>query len=160
MVELVTVAALALVVLGVVGSVAPLLPGALLSLAGVYLYWWGTGFAEPSAVVLAAFTVVAVAAAAADYFGGALAAGAGGASTRTMLAAGVVGAALFFVTGPVGVLVGVAGTVFAVEFHRNRDARQGARAAAYATLGMLGSVVVQLLVTLSMLAAFLVVAFL
>lgn len=159
MVELVTLVALAMVALGVVGSVAPLLPGALLSLAGVYVYWWGTGFAEPSLAVLAAFTLVAVFAAVADYFGGAVAARAGGASTRTMLAAGVVGVTLFLVTGPVGVLVGVAGTVFAVEFQRNRDARRGLRAAAYATLGMLGSVVVQLLVTLSMLAAFLVVAF-
>lgn len=160
MVELVTLVALAIVALGVVGSVAPLLPGALLSLAGVYVYWWGTGFAEPGPLVLAGFTLVALAAAVADYLGGAIAAGAGGASTGTMLAAGVAGVALFFVTGPVGILVGVAGTVFALEFHRHRDARHGARAAGYATLGMLGSMAMQLVVTLSMLAAFLVVAFL
>lgn len=159
MVELVTLVALALVVLGVVGSVAPLLPGALLSLAGVYVYWWGQGFAEPSLLVLAGFTLVALAAAVADYFGGAIAAGAGGASRWTMLAAGVAGVLLFFLTGPVGILLGVAGTVFALEFHRHRDARRGARTAGYATLGLLGSMAVQLLVTLSMLAAFLVVAF-
>jgi uncharacterized protein YqgC (DUF456 family) len=160
MVELVTVVALALVVLGVVGSVTPFLPGALLSLAGVYLYWWHTGYTDPGLLALAGFTVVGVAAFAFDQLAGLVAAKASGASAWTSIAAGVVGFALFFVAGPLGVLLGVAATVFVLEYFRHADARRGVRTALYTTIGMLGSAVVQVMVTLSMLVAFLLVLWL
>lgn len=154
MVDAFTVVAFVLLLLGVVGTVVPLVPGAVLSLAGIYLYWWSTGYASPGVLLLAAFTVVGLAALLLDYFAGALSARAGGASMSTTIAAAVVGVVLFFVAGPLGVLVGVAATVFGVEFYRNRDAAQGAKSALYATVGMLASVVVQFLLTASMLAAF------
>lgn len=150
-------AAVALLLGGVVGSVVPLVPGAGLSLAGVYLYWWSSGYATPGTWVLAGFTLVSLAAVAADQFGGALAAGAGGASTRTVLLASVVSVPLLFVAGPVGLVLGVAGTTFAAEFYRTRNAGRGARAAGFAAAGVLGSAVVQLVVTLSLLAGFVVV---
>ncbi|MFC4552925.1 MULTISPECIES: DUF456 domain-containing protein [Halorussus] len=149
--DLLVVAAFALLVVGVIGSVVPLVPGAALSLAGVYLYWWQSGFASPGLLALAAFTVVGLFAVVADHFGGAMAARAGGASLLTTVLASLAGIALLFVAGPVGLLVGVMGVVFAAEFYRTRDARGGARAAVFAALGVLGSAVVQLLVTLSML---------
>ena len=157
--DLLLLAAVALLVVGVVGSVAPLVPGAALSLAGIYLYWWASGYATPGLVVLAAFTVVGVAAVLADHFGGALAAKAGGASLATTLLASVVGIALLLVTGPVGLLLGVMGVVFAAEFYRTRDAQRGLRAAAYAAVGVLGSAVIQFVVTLSLLVGFLFVVF-
>lgn len=160
MVEVLTVVAVALVVLGVVGSVAPVVPGALLSLAGVYLYWWQTGYADPGTLALVGFTVVGVAAVALDYLAGFVSAQVSGASAWTSVAAGVAGVALFFVAGPVGVLVGVAGTVFALEFYRHADARRGLRTALFTTVGMLGSAVAQVLLTLSMLVAFLLVVLL
>ena len=157
MVEALTLVAVGLLVLGVVGSVVPALPGAILSLAGVLLYWWSTGYADPSTVVLAGFVVVGVLAAAVDYFGGAAAAGVGGASRWTILAAGAVGFLLFLLVGPLGVILGVAGTVFGLELHRHGDVRRGGRAAVYAVVGVLGSAVVQLLLTGSMLVAFVLV---
>lgn len=157
MVEALTLVAVGLLVVGVVGSVVPALPGALLSVAGVLLYWWSTGYADPSTPFLVAFLVVGLLAAAVDYFGGAVAAGAGGASRWTVAAAGAVGLVLFFVVGPLGVLLGVAGTVFALELRRHGDARQGGRAALYAVVGILGSALVQLLLTVSMLVAFVLV---
>ena len=160
MVDALTLVAIGLAVLGVVGSVVPVLPGALLSVGGVLLYWWSTGYADPSALVLAGFVVVGLFAAAVEYFGGAVAAGVGGASRWTVVAAGAVGLVLFFVAGPVGVVVGVAGTVFGLELVRHGDARQGGTAALYAVVGILGSALVQVLLTASMLVAFvLVVAF-
>ena len=157
MVEALTLAAAALLVLGVVGSVVPALPGAALSVAGVLLYWWSTGYADPSTPVLAAFLLVGLFAAAVDFFGGAVAAGTGGAARWTVLAAGVVGFALFFLVGPLGVVLGVAGTVFLLELQRHGDARRGGRAAVYAVVGVLGSALVQLLLTASMLVAFVLV---
>jgi uncharacterized protein YqgC (DUF456 family) len=150
---IVLVVAVGLAALGVVGSVVPLVPGALSSLVGIYLYWWASGYAEPGPLLLAGFTVVGLFAFAADYFGGAMSARVGGASTVTTALAAVVGIALFFVAGPLGIVLGVAGTVFAVEFYRHQDPEQSLRAALYAAVGVLASTVVQLLVALSMLVA-------
>ena len=152
--DAVAIVALALLVAGVVGSVVPLVPGAALSLAGIYLYWWHTGYSTPGIVVLVAFTLVGLVAILADHFGGAFAARAGGASLRTTALASVAGIALLFVAGPIGLLVGVMGVGFAAEFDRTRDARGGLRAAVFAAVGVLGSALVQLLVTLSLLVGF------
>ena len=144
--------ALGLMAVAVAGTVLPLVPGALLSLVGVYLYWYSTGFAEPGTVVLAGLTLVGLFTLAVDYFGGA--------STTTVAIASLVGVVLLFVAGPVGLVVGVAATVFVVEFARNSDARQSGRAALYAAVGIFASAVAQILLTLSMLVAMLFVAFL
>lgn len=160
MVEVLTLVAAGLLVLGVVGSVVPAIPGALLSIAGVLLYWWSSGFADPSVPVLVGLLLVGVLALAVDLLAGPVAAGAGGASRWTVVAAGVVGFALFFIAGPLGVVLGVAGTVFLLELRRHGDVRRGGTAAVYAVVGVLGSAVVQVLLTGSVLVAFtLVVAF-
>ena len=154
MVELVIAfVAFALLVAGVVGSVTPQLPGAPFSLAGVLVYWWGSGFSDPGVFVLSALVVVALLTWVVDWVGGAAAAKIGGASTKTAIAAGLVGLVLFFFTGPLGVLAGVAVTVFAIEFYRQRDAQASLKAAAVTTAGMLGSAVVQALLTASILLA-------
>jgi uncharacterized protein YqgC (DUF456 family) len=150
--------AIALLLAGVVGSVVPVVPGAGLSLVGIYLYWWSSGYAVPGLAVLAAFTLVGVTAIVADQLGGALAASAGGASVKTTALASVVSIPLLFIAGPVGLVLGIAGTVFAAEFYRTRSAGQGARAAVFAAVGVLGSAVVQSVVTLSLLVGFVFVA--
>ena len=157
MVDIVVLVAIGLAVLGVVGSVVPLVPGTLTSLVGIYLYWWASGYTEPGPVLLAALTILGVLALAADYFGGAVSARAGGASTVTTLLAALVGVVLFFVAGPLGIVLGVAGTVFVVEFYRHQDPERSLRAALYAAVGVLASTVVQLLVTVTMLVALVVV---
>lgn len=151
--------AFALVALGVVGAVVPLVPSGLLSVAGVLLYWWSTGFAEPSALVVAALVGVGALTMLVDYFGGAIAARAGGASMRTTVAAVLVGTVLLFVAGPVGFLLGLAATVFAVEFAQHADAEAGLRVALYSTVGVLASSVVQVALTGSILLAFAFVVF-
>jgi uncharacterized protein YqgC (DUF456 family) len=145
--------ALGLLVAGVAGSVLPVLPGALLSLAGVYLYWWSTGYADPDLPVLVTLTAVGVLVFLTDYFAGAVSARAVGTPWTTSAIAGVVGVVLLFVIGPVGLLAGVAGVVFLAEYRRSGRSRESARAALYATLGVLASAVVQVLLTLSMLVA-------
>ncbi len=154
--NLFTLVALLLMVLAVAGSFTPVLPGALLSIAGILVYWWSTGYTSPGTFFLAAFILTGLTAALVDYFGGALAARAGGASSRTSLAAGMVGLLLFFVAGPVGILVGIAGTVFLREYMRTGEREKSLRAAAYSTAGVLGSAVVQFMVTVSLLLAFMI----
>ncbi|WP_129116418.1 DUF456 domain-containing protein [Halegenticoccus tardaugens] len=151
--EALALLAFVLLFVGVIGSVVPLVPGALSSLAGVYLYWHATSYAEPGPVVLAALTLVGLVGFVVDYFSGPIAARAGGASTLTTAVAAAVGVLLVFVVGPVGLVLGVAGTVFALEFSRNRDANASLRAALFASVGVLASTVVQVLLTASMLLA-------
>ncbi|WP_262177819.1 DUF456 domain-containing protein [Haloarcula laminariae] len=152
------VLAFLLLVAGVVGSLVPQVPGALLSLAGVFTYWYATG--EPGAGLLAALVLIGVLTWVVDFAGGALSARAGGASNATALLAGVVGLVLFFFTGPLVMILGVAATVFLVEFYRQQDARKGAKAALVTTAGMLASSVAQALLTGSILLAVLGVALL
>lgn len=152
-VDVVTVVAFLLLLAGVVGAVLPSVPGAVLSIAGVFLYWWGTGFSDPGPVVLAALLGTGVLAVLADWFGGVVAARVGGASTTSALLAGVVGLLLLFVAGPVGVLVGAAGTVFVVEYLKGRNAREGVVAAGAYVVGFFASALAQVLLTASILLA-------
>jgi uncharacterized protein YqgC (DUF456 family) len=154
MVDLVTVAALALLVSGVVGCVVPAVPGPPLSLAGVYLGWWGSDFSEPGTLLLVTLTLLGVLAIAADLAADVVSARIGGASLGTSLIAGAVGLVLLVVATPVGSLVGVVATVFVLEYRRHSDAVRGAKTAGVVVLGMLGSAVVQVLLTGSMLVAF------
>ncbi|QLD84335.1 DUF456 family protein [Natronomonas halophila] len=150
--------ALVLLVAGIVASFVPLVPGGGLSMAGVSYYWYATG--DPGILALLALLGLGALALVFDWLGGALAANAGGASLRTTAIAAVVTLPLLVVLGPLGLLVGVAGTVFALEYHRHGDVELGLRAAAYATVGVLASTAMQVLVTAAVLAGFLLVVFL
>ncbi|MBB6645173.1 DUF456 domain-containing protein [Halobellus ruber] len=156
--ELFVWVSLALVAGGVIGSVLPLVPGGLLSVGGVLVYWWATGYAEPSILLVAALVVVGLLATLVDYAGGAIAARAGGASLATTAVAVLVGLVLLLVAGPIGFVVGLAATVFVVEFAQHADAEAGLRVALYATVGVLASTAVQVLLTGSILVVVLLVA--
>jgi uncharacterized protein YqgC (DUF456 family) len=147
-----TLVALSLLALGVLGSAIPSVPGPLVSLAGVVAYALGGGTAIGS-VVLGALVVVGVVAVVADWPAGTLAAKYGGASWTASILGSVVGFVAFLATGPLGLIVGLAGTVFLVEAYRE-NTEHATRAAAYSTLGALGSVVVQVVLAFGMLATF------
>jgi uncharacterized protein YqgC (DUF456 family) len=150
--ELVTVLALLLLAGGVVGSAVPSVPGPLVSLAGVLAYALGGGSAVGTFTLLA-LVAVGVVAVLADWLSGTLAAKYGGASWTASLLGGVAGVVMFFVWGPVGVILGLAATVFLVEAYRE-DAQHATKAAVYSTIGALGSIVVQVVLSLGMLATF------
>lgn len=155
-----TLLAFGLLVVGVVGSVIPNVPGAVLSLAGVYLYWWNTGFAEPSTPLVAVITVLVVLVVIGGLFEDVIAARFSGASTLSATAAGLVGFVCFFVSGPVGMVVGSAVTVFVLEYRRQRDTKASATAATAVVLATVGSAVVELLVTIMLLIVMAAVALL
>ncbi|RQG90604.1 DUF456 domain-containing protein [Natrarchaeobius chitinivorans] len=158
--EVVAVLAIALLAGGILGTLIPLVPGGLLSLSGLYLYWWHSGFTEPGAVALVVLTALGILTLLAEFFGGSIAARAGGASWITTGSAAVVGIVLMLVSGPVGLLVGLFGTVFVLEYARNGALDRSARSALYATVGILASTAIQFLLTLSILLGFLVAVFL
>lgn len=147
----VTLVAFLLLAAAVAVAFLPGLPAGIVSLAGIVLYWWGSGFTEPGPVVLAVLVAVCLLAVLADWASGVIAAAVGGASTRTALLAGGVGLALLVVTGPVGMVVGSAGTVFALEFRNHRDAGRSLTAAGAYVIGFFASGVVQALLSFAVL---------
>lgn len=147
---------LAFLVAGFVGSVLPLVPGGLLSTAGVLYYWRVTG--DPSTLALALLVSLGLLAIVVDWFGGAVGARFGGASLGTTAAAVVAGLVLALVLGPLGLVAGIFAVVFGLEYRRHGEVERGARTAASATAGILVSTVMQVLLTVTMLAVFLVVA--
>lgn len=153
MVELALVVAIALLGGGMVGSLLPVVPSGLLSLAGVWTY--ALFGAEPiGPVVVAVLTVTALTAAALEHLGAPIAAKLGGSSTRVLVAATLAGLALIFVLGPLGVILGVLAVVFGAELWEGADLETAVRRSAVTAAGILASAVVQLLLTASILGTF------
>ncbi|MCH7661774.1 MAG: DUF456 domain-containing protein [Euryarchaeota archaeon] len=164
MVEIALAVAIALLVGGVLASFVPLAPGALLSLFGIYVYWWASGYSEPGAVFLVAATLIGLSALALDYLASALSTRASGASWKTTAIAAVVGVGLLFplnaqrasaITGPIGAVIGVIVATFALEFERSGELERSLRIAGYTLLGLLLSKGLQVLLTVGLLIAFL-----
>lgn len=154
------VVAFVLLVGGVVGSLVPVVPSGLLSLLGVYAYWFSTGYDEPGLFLLSGLTLVALVAMVVEWLSGAISAKVGGASTRTTVLATVVGFLGLLVWGPVGFLLGTAGIVFLLTLVENGDARESLRTAGVTLLGMLTSNVLQALLTGGVLVVMVLVALL
>lgn len=145
---LLTILAFALLVAGVVGSLWPKVPGAALSLAGVYLYWWETGFSEPGVVTLGLLTLVAVLVLVGRAFSSVIAARVGGASTVTATIGGFVGMVMFVFLGTTGLVIGTVATVFVLEYLRRRgDAKRSLVAALAVVFGTFASKLIQVLMT-------------
>lgn len=128
-----------LLLVGVVGCLLPRLPGVTASLAGVYLYWWTTGFSEPTALVVGVLTLVGGLAALSSVVADAVSARISDASPTTLLIAGAVGTALLVLTGPIGMILGTALTAFLLEYRRRRTVSAGARAALAVVASSVGS---------------------
>lgn len=152
--ETLTVLILMLLVAGVIGSVVPLMPGALLSLSAVVIYFFRAD--DPSVLFTVFGVLTASFALIVDWFAGSIAAKYGGASNKTSLMAGIAGIFGFFLLGgPFGLAVAVATVVFVREFLIHGEEDKGLKAAVYATIGVLGSAVIQTMLTASILLGFL-----
>lgn len=147
--------AVGLLVAGVLASFVPLAPGALLSLAGIYLYWWASGYTEPGTVFLVGATLLGLFALTLDYLASALSTRVSGASWKTTAIAAAVGVSLLFLTGPIGAVVGVVLAVFALEFERSGEFEKSIRIAGYTLVGLLLSKGLQVILTTGLLVGFL-----
>lgn len=156
MLDAVGLVVLALLVVAVAASVVPGIPAGLIALAAIYLdFLFGPG--RISLWLLLSFSIVGVLAVVVDLFGGAITGRAKGTSQRTTLLAAAVGLLLFLVAGPVGVIFGMFGTVFALEIRRDdRSFEESWDHAVWATAGMLASSVAVFFLVLSMLVGYVV----
>ena len=102
-VTLLWVLCIALIVLGLAGTVLPVLPGTLLVWAGIVLGAWIDDFARVSVTTVVVISVLGVVAWALDYAAGLLGAKKAGASKQALLGAAV-GTVVGLFMGLVGVL--------------------------------------------------------
>ena len=145
---------LLLLVGGVLGSITPAVPGALLSLMATVVYI-GTN-PDPSLIYILFSLTIAGFALTADWLAGSLAAKYGGASTKTSFMAGIAGIiGFFFLGGPVGMLALVVATVYFREYLIHGDKEISGKSAVYSGIGVLGSTVIQTFLTLTVLIVYL-----
>jgi uncharacterized protein YqgC (DUF456 family) len=153
--ESITLIILGLIIGGVIGSLVPMMPGALLSLAGIAVYFFYTD--DPSILFTVFGIFTGVFTLLVDWFSGAVASKYGGASTKTSIAAGIAGLIGLVVSfgNPLGLALAVAATVFIREYLIHGDEEDSFRAALYTTIGVLGSGIIQAILTGSILVAYL-----
>ena len=141
--ELFTIIALVLLIAGVIGSFVPLAPGALISIIGVTVYWWSTGFSSPHLLIVLLMYLTAFTALFFDLFAGAVGSKAGGASNKTVQMSAIAGILFFFVGGPVGTIIGITAVVFLREYLLTGESMESLNAAIYTIVSVLGSALVQ-----------------
>ncbi len=155
-ISMMTVIAFALIFLGFIGTIVPVLPGTVLIFVGALLYWWGVGFAAPAVVTLWWLGGLMVASLVVDYLGGVYGAKRFGAS-RAGVWGGVVGALVGIVIPPplVGIVIGTfVGTVVAELVWGDADHAKALRSGAGSALGFLGGTLIKVIIALVMIALF------
>jgi len=116
-----------LILIGIVGTVAPFLPGPPLALAGLLVYGFATGFAGFSGWVIGIFIALTVLTFLIDLFGPALGA-AGRRASRPAMFGSVLGTVLG-VFGPLGIVIGPLLGAFLGEFFLTGNPADASRVA-------------------------------
>jgi uncharacterized protein YqgC (DUF456 family) len=148
-----------LMVLGLAGTVLPVLPGTLLVWAGIVLGAWIDDFARISMTTLAVITVLAVLAWALDYAAGWMGAQRAGASKQALIGAAV-GTVLGLFMGFVGVLfmplVGAALGEYLARKDHGRAAKVGVATWVGIVVGLVAKVVISFIMVGIFIAALLI----
>jgi uncharacterized protein YqgC (DUF456 family) len=154
-VTLLWIAAIALIVVGLAGTVLPALPGTAFVLGGIVLAAWIDDFTRVGVGTLAIVAALALAAWVLDYAAGLLGARRAGASRQAL-----VGAALGTVAG---LLMGVVGVLFMPlvgaaigEYLARRDERNALRVGIATWLGILAGLLAKVALAFAMIGVFVV----
>ena len=152
-VTLLWIAAVALIVIGLAGTVLPALPGTAFVLGGIVLGAWIDDFTRVGVGTLAVISVLAVAAWVLDYVAGLLGAKKAGASRQALI-----GAALGTVAG---LLMGVIGVLFMPlvgaaigEYLARRDEKHALRVGVATWLGILAGLLAKVVIAFVMIGVF------
>jgi uncharacterized protein YqgC (DUF456 family) len=148
------VLAVVLVIVGLVGTVLPALPGAMLIVAGLVMAAWADGFARVGVWTLVVIGVIGAASYLVDFAAAALGAQKFGASPRAMVGAGLGTLAGLFL-GPVGIIFGPFVGAIIGELTVHRDIAKVGKAGLAAWIGFLLGMAVKVGIAFLMIAIFL-----
>jgi len=149
------VIAVAMIVIGLAGTVLPVLPGAPLIFGGIALAAWIDGFARISVWIVLVLGVLAAIALAVDYLAAVLGARRAGASRLAVLGAAI-GAVVGLFAGLVGVVVlPFVGAVIG-EFVAQRDVWRAGRVGFATWIGLAVGTAVKVAIAFTMVGVFIV----
>lgn len=140
---------------GLAGTIIPGLPGIGLVYAGILLYALATHFASISLVTVVILGLVSAAAQAANYAGAAFGSRVAG-GKKWALAGTAIGALIGAAFGPLGIFAGAFLGALLGALLEGGGQRHALKVAVYSTLGTLGSIVVQFLLAIILIIAFLI----
>lgn len=143
-----------LMLLGLVGTFLPVLPGTGLIFLGVFLYGLYDHFQVVTAQFVAAMFALTLLAMATDYLAGAL-----GAKRVKATRAGIIGAAVggivgLFALGPLGLLVGPFVGAVTGEVAAGQSSRQAFRVGFATVLGVAGGMILKGIIGITMIVLF------
>ena len=153
MTTLLWVLAIALIVLGIAGTVLPALPGAILIFAGVALAAWIDHYTRISGWVVVALGVLTIVSMVVDYLAAALGAKRAGASRLAILGAAV-GTVLGVLTGLWGLLFMPLLGAAAGQYASQRDLRRAGTVGVATWLGLLVGTAVKVAIAFAMVGIF------
>jgi uncharacterized protein YqgC (DUF456 family) len=144
----------ALVIVGLVGTVLPALPGAMLIVGGLVLAAWADGFTKVGVWPLVIIGVIGAASYLVDFAAAALGAKKFGASPRAMIGAGL-GTVLGLFLGLPGIVIGPFLGAVIGELTVHRDMTRAGKAGFAAWIGFLVGMAVKVGIAFLMIAIFL-----
>ena len=148
------VLALALVIVGLLGTVLPVIPGVLLVFAGLFLAAWADGYARVGWVGISIIAALALLALVADFVASLLGAKRVGASPQALVGATVGGVIGLFLGLPGMILGPFVGAVGGELIARRRLAQAG-KVGLGTWLGLVAAAVLKVVIAFMMIATFL-----
>ena len=146
--------AAALVIIGLVGTVLPALPGAMLIVAGLVVGAWADNFTKVSVWTLVVIGIIGAASYLVDFAAAALGAKKFGASPRAMVGAGL-GTLLGLFLGLPGIIIGPFLGAIIGELTVHRDLAKVGKAGLAAWVGFVAGMAVKVGIAFLMIAIFL-----
>lgn len=140
---------------GLLGTIIPGLPGVGLVFAGVLVYALATSFAQISVMTVVIFGMLAALALAASYAGSVVGSRLGG-GKRFAVVGTLLGALIGVTAGPLGLLAGAFLGALMGALIEGKRGDQAVTVAAYSIIGVLGGTIIQFLLGVVMIIAFLV----
>ncbi len=147
------VVAVLLVVVGIAGTVLPMLPGVPLVFAGLLLAAWHDGFDQVGIVTMVIIGAITAMAWAVDFFASVVTAKKAGASKYALWGAGI-GALVGIMGGIPGIIIGPAIGAIIGELITHKDTTKATTVGIAAGLGFVLALAIKIVLVLTMLAVF------
>ncbi|MCP4716730.1 MAG: DUF456 domain-containing protein [Deltaproteobacteria bacterium] len=144
-----------LMLVGLIGSVVPMIPGSVLIFCGALLYAWHTDFVIISWTVIAVLALLTIAAQVIDYLASTLGAKRFGASGWGIAGACIGAIAGFFLGGLVGIIIGPFAGAVAAELITGAGMKRSLKVGYGTLIGFLGGMVGRFAIAVVMVGVFL-----
>jgi uncharacterized protein YqgC (DUF456 family) len=148
-----TIVAVLLVVVGIAGTVLPMLPGVPLVFAGLLLAAWHGGFDQVGIITMVFIGAIAAMAWAVDFFASVMTAKKAGASKYALWGAAI-GALVGIMGGIPGLIIGPAVGAIIGELITHKDTTKATTVGIAAGLGFVLALAIKIVLVLTMLAVF------